>query len=81
MGRLMVDHYFEVSLTFLDGRVIVPTRFRTPQAAMAEAEGYEGVQGSISYVGEAGSDPVDVILYRPDGSIEVGDSVDQLTTE
>ena len=67
--------FFELSLTDSDGRQIAPQRFRTVQDAMTAAEDYRGVSGAIlSYAGPA-AEPVEVIVYSADGSIEVGDGV------
>ena len=67
--------FFELSLTDSDGRQIPPQRFRTVQDAMTAAEDYHGVSGAIlSYAGPA-AEPVEVIVYSADGSIEVGDGV------
>ena len=37
---ILTEHYFEVSLAYLDGRKIARKRFRTVQEAMSEAERY-----------------------------------------
>lgn len=71
----ITDHYFEVRLEHLDGTKIAPERFRTPQDAMAVAEGYRGIAGAILYYGEPGAAPLEMIVYNADGSIEVGADV------
>ena len=84
MESVPFDHCFEVRLEFLDGRVISPTKHWTVQDAMADAEEYssvQNVQGGIWYVGAPGEDPVEVIVYNADGSIEVGDDIDALSED
>jgi hypothetical protein len=67
--------FFEVSLAHLDGRKIAPERFRTVQHVMAAAEKYREVSGAILYYQDSDSEPVPVIVYSSDGSIEVGEAV------
>jgi hypothetical protein len=69
------DHYFEVRLSYNDGRVIQPEQFRTVQDAMATAERYSDVKGAIVYIGDLGSRPQQMIVYNADGSIDVGADV------
>lgn len=69
------DHYFQPRLRYNDGRSIVGGKYRTIFDAMTEAERLTGVHGAVVYVGEPGDPPVDMIIYRPDGSIEVGPDV------
>ena len=78
MAEVPIDHCFEVRLSYLDGRQIVPAKFWTVQDAMATAEGYVGVEGGIYYVGGPGEDDLEVIVYNADGSIDVGYDIDSL---
>ena len=54
---------------------VEPSSFRTAQEAMAAAEGVVDPVGSIVFVGEAGSEPREVIVYLPGGRIAVGAGV------
>jgi hypothetical protein len=67
--------FFELSLTHPDGRPITPQRFRTVQDAMTAAEDYCGMPGAILFFQDADVEPVPVIVYSADGSIEVGEAV------
>lgn len=67
--------FFELSLTNADGRPIAPQRFRTVQDAMTVAEDFRGVSGAILFYEDADCEPVEVIVYSADGSIEVGEGV------
>lgn len=67
--------FFEVSLTHLDGQPIAPQRFGTVQDAMAAAEGYSDVAGAILFYEDADCEPLEVIVYSADGSIDVGEGV------
>ena len=67
--------FFEVSLALSDGRQIALRRFATVQDAMAVAGGCSDVVGVILYYEDTDSEPVPVIVYSADGSIEIGDAV------
>jgi hypothetical protein len=64
--------YFEVHLEHLDGTKIPPERFPTVAHAMAAAEEHRDVAGAILFYREPGADPVEMIVYNADGTIEVG---------
>ena len=67
--------FFELSLTHPDGRPIAPQRFRTVQDAMTAAEDYRGIPGVILFFQDAAAEPMQVIIYGADGSIDVGEDV------
>ncbi len=67
--------FFELSLVYADGRQIPPEKFRTVQDAMTAAEDYSDVSGAILFYQEPDAEPVPVIIYSADGSIDVGDAV------
>ena len=67
--------YFEVNLTGVDGQRIPPQQFRTVHDAMTAAEGYENVAGAINFYLEPGADPVPVIIYNADGTIDAGPTI------
>jgi hypothetical protein len=67
--------FFELSLAYADGRQIPPEKFRTVQDAMAAAEEYREVSGAILFYEQPDAEPVPVIVYSADGSIDVGDAV------
>ncbi|MEZ5130345.1 MAG: hypothetical protein R2763_01275 [Mycobacterium sp.] len=67
--------FFELCLTGADGRRIAPQRFRTVQDAMTVAEDYREVSGAILYFEGPDAEPVPVIVYSADGSIDVGEAV------
>lgn len=52
----------------------ITERFATAQEAMTAAEGYQNPFGAILLCAP-GREPVEVIVYRTDGSIEVGGGV------
>ena len=66
--------YFELNLMYRDGRQVEPAKYATVQEAMAQAEAFPGVFGAILLVA-AGADPVRVIEYNADGTVDVGDDV------
>ena len=67
--------FFQLSLAYADGRQIAPVRFRTVQDAMTAAEDYSEVSGAILYYEAPDAEPVPVIIYSADGSIDVGEAV------
>jgi hypothetical protein len=77
MDPLMIEPtpYFELDLTLEDGTRVDPARFRTVQDAITAALDYARPAGGILYYGEPGEDPVTVIVYNPDGTIEAGPTI------
>jgi hypothetical protein len=64
--------YFEVHLEHPDGTKIPPERYPTVAHAMAAAEEHRGAAGAILFYLEPGADPLEMIVYGADGTIEVG---------
>ena len=73
---VMTDHYFETKMTEADGTQIPPRRFRTLQGAMAHVLTLNGAHGAIWYQDAPGTEPQQVVIYGPDGSITAAEDAE-----
>ena len=73
--KMMDEPYNELALMYADGRQVAPARFRTVHEAMTAASDYPGAFGTIFFHEAAGVNPLAVVHYNADGTVEVGDDV------